>query len=84
MSRIGKTPISLPAGVEVKIDGLNVSVKGPKGQLERTFTGALTIREEDGKILVDRVEETRQARSLHGLTRSLISNMIEGVTNGFT
>ena len=84
MSRIGKNPISLPSGVEVKIDGLNVSVKGPKGQLERTFTGPLKIREEDGKILVEREVESREARSLHGLTRTLISNMIEGVTNGYS
>ena len=84
MSRIGKNPISLPSGVEVKIDGLKVSVKGPKGQLERTFTGPLKIREEEGKILVEREVESREARSLHGLTRSLISNMIEGVTNGYS
>ena len=84
MSRIGKNPISLPSGVEVKIDGLKVSVKGPKGQLDRTFTGPLKIREEDGKILVEREVESREARSLHGLTRSLISNMIEGVTNGYS
>lgn len=84
MSRIGKTPIAIPSGVEIKIDGLNVSVKGPKGQLERTFTGPLSVREADGQILVERSSDDRDARALHGLTRSLIANMIEGVTQGFT
>lgn len=84
MSRIGKTPVPVPAGVEIKIDGLNVSVKGPKGTLDRSFKGPLTIRQEGDEVIVDREVETREARALHGLTRSLISNMVVGVTEGYS
>lgn len=83
MSRIGKQPIPVPAGVEVKIDGSSVTVKGPKGELSQTFTDVLTITHEDGELLVARPDDSRTSRSLHGLTRSLLANMVEGVSAGF-
>ncbi len=84
MSRIGKMPIPVPAGVEVKIDGQVVEVKGPKGTLTHTVPSPITIVLEDGNIIVTRPDDERNSRSLHGLTRTLISNNIEGVTKGFT
>jgi large subunit ribosomal protein L6 len=84
VSRIGKQPIPVPSGVEVKIDGLTVSVKGPKGQLERTFSELLSIAMEDGAVVVSRPDDGREARSLHGLTRTLISNMVIGVSEGYS
>jgi large subunit ribosomal protein L6 len=84
MSRIGKMPIPVPAGVEVKIDGQVVEVKGPKGTLSHTVPSPITIVLEDGNIIVTRPDDERNSRSLHGLTRTLISNNIEGVTKGFT
>jgi large subunit ribosomal protein L6 len=84
MSRIGKMPIPVPAGVEVKIDGQAVEVKGPKGTLTHTVPSPITIVVEDGNIIVTRPDDERNSRSLHGLTRTLISNNIEGVTKGFT
>lgn len=84
MSRIGKQPIPVPAGVDVTIDGHRVRVKGPKGELDRTLHREMTIRREDGEILVERPSDTPQHRALHGLTRSLVANMVEGVTEGFT
>ena len=84
MSRIGKLPIPVPAGVEIKIDGQNVDVKGPKGTLSLTVTAPITISIEDGTLTVARPDDERNSRSLHGLTRTLIANNIEGVTNGFT
>ena len=84
MSRIGKQPIPVPSGVEVKIDGSTVSVKGPKGELSRTFSDVLTISMEDGAVLVTRPDDGREARSLHGLTRTLISNMVVGVSEGYS
>ncbi|MEY2815985.1 MAG: hypothetical protein RJA78_561 [Actinomycetota bacterium] len=84
MSRIGKMPIPVPAGVEVKIDGQVVEVKGPKGTLTHTVPTPITIVLEDGNIIVTRPDDERNSRSLHGLTRTLISNNIEGVTKGFT
>jgi len=84
MSRIGKMPIPVPAGVEVKIDGQIVEVKGPKGTLSHTVPSPITIVLEDGNIIVTRPDDERNSRSLHGLTRTLISNNIEGVTKGFT
>jgi large subunit ribosomal protein L6 len=84
MSRIGKMPISIPAGVEVKIDGNDVSVKGPKGQLALTVADPITVALEDGKVIVTRPDDERISRSLHGLTRTLISNQIIGVTEGYT
>lgn len=84
MSRIGKSPIEIPEGVEVKIDGNKVSVKGPKGSLTSAFSSEMDIQQEDGKIVVKRPSDRIEHRSLHGLTRSLIANMIEGVTKGFS
>ncbi len=84
MSRIGKLPIPVPTGVEIKIDGQNVDVKGPKGTLSLTVADPITISIEDGTITVARPDDERNSRSLHGLTRTLIANNIEGVTNGFT
>lgn len=84
MSRIGKLPVAIPAGVTVEIkDGNVVSVKGPKGTLERTFAPEITIKEENGHIVVTRPNDNKKEKSLHGLTRALIHNMVEGVTNGF-
>jgi large subunit ribosomal protein L6 len=84
MSRIGKQPIAVPAGVDVTIDGTTVTVKGPKGELTRSFSSLMTITREGEEILVTRPDDTREARSLHGLTRTLVANMVEGVSNGFT
>lgn len=84
MSRIGKQPIPLPKGVEVKITESNfVSVKGPKGQLEDQLPGDMIIKQEDGTLLVQRPSDQRKHRELHGLTRSLLANMVTGVTDGF-
>ncbi len=83
MSRIGKRPIAVPKGVEFKIDSNVVSVKGPKGSLQRTFSRDVNITSNDGVISVASVGNEKQFRALHGLTRTLISNMIEGVTNGY-
>jgi large subunit ribosomal protein L6 len=83
MSRIGKAPITVPGGVEVTIDGSRVRVKGPKGQLEHEIVGDVTV-ERDGDVLnVTRADDTRSNRSLHGLQRSLIANMVTGVSEGF-
>ena len=84
MSRIGKLPIPVPAGVEVKIDGQVVEVTGPKGSLSHTVPAPITVAIEDGTILVTRPDDERNSRSLHGLTRTLIANNITGVTVGFT
>ena len=84
MSRIGKMPIPVPAGVEVKINGSDVSVKGPKGQLELTVKSPITVALEDGNVVVTRPDDERVSRSLHGLTRTLISNQITGVTEGYS
>jgi large subunit ribosomal protein L6 len=83
MSRIGKTPIPVPSGVTVSLDGRSVSVTGPKGTLSRSIPGEITVRDDDGTLVVERPDDTRENRSLHGLTRSLIANMIIGVTEGF-
>ena len=84
MSRIGKKPITVPAGVDVKIDGATVTVKGPKGTLTNTFNADMIIKLEGTEIIVDRPSENKTHKSLHGLTRTLISNMVEGVTNGYS
>ncbi len=84
MSRIGKQPIPVPAGVDVKIDGHTVTVKGPKGELTRSFTDILTIKQEGEEIVVERPDDSREAKSMHGLTRTLISNMVVGVSEGFS
>ena len=83
MSRIGRKPIVIPAGVEVKIDGNNVTVKGPKGTLNSHINPTITAKGEHGEVVVTRPNDEKEARSLHGLTRTLISNMVEGVTNGY-
>ena len=84
MSRIGKLPIPVPAGVEVKIDGQNIEVKGPKGTLSHVVPAPITIVLEDNTITVTRPNDERLSRSLHGLTRTLIANNIHGVTQGFS
>ena len=84
MSRIGRLPIPVPAGVEVKIDGNNVEVKGPKGSLSLAVAAPITVAVEDGNVIVTRPDDARTSRSLHGLTRTLIANNIVGVTQGFT
>ena len=84
MSRIGKKPISVPAGVDVKIDGTTVTAKGPKGTLVETFNKDMIIKLEGSEVIVERPTEDKLHKSLHGLTRTLISNMIEGVTNGYS
>ncbi|MEF2656221.1 MAG: 50S ribosomal protein L6 [Eggerthellaceae bacterium] len=83
MSRIGKMPIAIPSGVDVAIDGHAVTVKGSKGELTRTFQDIISIKVEDGQVIVERPDDSREAKSLHGLTRTLIHNMIEGVSEGF-
>lgn len=83
MSRIGKKPIEIPAGVTVVKDGSTVTVKGPKGELTNTFNSDIQINIEDNVINVSRPSEAKEHRSLHGTTRSLLSNMVEGVSKGF-
>jgi large subunit ribosomal protein L6 len=83
MSRIGRLPITVPSGVEVKIDGSNVAVKGPKGELSHVVASPIEIALEEGTVTVTRPNDERESRSLHGLTRTLISNMIVGVTDGY-
>ena len=84
MSRIGKQPVSIPAGVEVKNENNLVTVKGPKGELTRQFSTELGIEVAEGVINVTRPSDDKRHRSLHGLTRTLIANMVEGVTNGYS
>jgi large subunit ribosomal protein L6 len=85
MSRIGKQPVPVPAGVDVSINGQNVSVKGPKGTLELAVAEPIKVaRDDDGAILVTRPDDERRSRSLHGLSRTLVSNLITGVTEGYT
>lgn len=83
MSRIGRLPITVPAGVDVKIDGSNVTVKGAKGTLTGTFNSNMTIALDGNVVTVTRPNDLKENRALHGLTRTLIANMIEGVSNGF-
>ncbi|MHB0914631.1 MAG: 50S ribosomal protein L6 [Thermoleophilia bacterium] len=84
MSRIGKEPINIPAGVEITIKGSDVSVKGPRGSLSGSYSPDMEIVREDDQVMVRRPTDRGEHRSLHGLTRTLIANMVEGVTNGFT
>jgi large subunit ribosomal protein L6 len=85
MSRIGKQPVPVPAGVDVTIDGQNVSVKGPKGTLGLAVAEPITVvRSDDGTILIGRPDDERRSRSLHGLSRTLVANLITGVTEGYT
>lgn len=83
MSRIGRQPVPVPSGVQVTIEGSRVSVKGPKGQLEQEFHPDIRVELENGHIRVSRPSDDKEHRALHGLTRSLVANMVEGVTNGF-
>ncbi|TPW13405.1 MAG: rplF, partial [Acidimicrobiaceae bacterium] len=83
MSRIGKAPITVPGGVDVSIAGGSVTVKGPRGTLSRTVPGAITVRHDEALLLVERPDDLRESRALHGLTRTLVNNMVVGVTDGF-
>ncbi len=83
MSRIGRKPIVIPTGVEVKVNGSEVTVKGPKGTLTETFHNRITVKVEGAEILVTRPSDEKEDRALHGLTRTLVSNMVIGVTEGF-
>mgnify|MGYP000406885801 CR=1 FL=1 len=84
MSRIGRLPIDIPAGVTVSVDGRQVTVKGPKGELSLVVAAPIEAKVEDGQVLVTRPDDERESRSLHGLTRSLINNQIVGVTQGYS
>lgn len=84
MSRIGRSPIAIPQGVEVVVSGAHVTVKGPKGTLERDVHPDMTVRLADGVLTVERPSDERLHRSLHGLTRSLLANMVQGVIDGFS
>jgi len=84
MSRIGKAPIPVPSGVDVTVADGRVTVKGPKGSLDRVIPGTITIRQEGDELLVERPDDERQSRAMHGLVRSLVNNMVVGVTDGFT
>ncbi len=84
MSRVGKQPVEIPAGVQVTIDGSTVTAKGSKGELTRTFPSMITIKQEGDEIIVTRPDDSREARSYHGLVRSLINNMVIGVSQGYS
>ena len=84
MSRIGKQPVAIPAGVTVQIDGRDVRVKGPKGEVGSRLPVEITARIDDGHVLVERSRDESRDRSMHGLARSLVANAVEGVTTGFT
>ncbi|MBF7095977.1 50S ribosomal protein L6 [Alkalibacter mobilis] len=83
MSRIGKMPVAIPAGVTVTVDGSNVTVKGPKGELTRNLHGDIKIEQIDGEIIVSRPSDKKEHRALHGLTRALVNNMVVGVSTGY-
>ena len=83
MSRIGRMPVTIPAGVKIKINGQEVTVEGSKGKLTREFHPDITVKQEEGKLIVTRSSDDRVQRSLHGLSRSLLANMVDGVTKGF-
>ena len=84
MSRIGRAPIVVPSGVTISIDGATVHVKGPKGELSHTVASPITVEQSDGTVTVNRPDDERASRSLHGLTRTLIANMVQGVTQGYS
>jgi large subunit ribosomal protein L6 len=84
MSRIGQAPVSVPSGVDISVEGTRVTVKGTKGQLSREFTDRVRFSIEDDVITVARGDDTRESRALHGLSRALLANMVEGVSEGFT
>ena len=83
MSRIGKLPIAVPSGVDIAIDGAHVTVKGPKGTLSHTVAAPITVEQGDGVLDVKRPDDERQSKALHGLTRTLVNNMVVGVTEGY-
>ena len=83
MSRIGKKPVPVPQGVTVAVDGTTVTVKGPKGELSRSFADGMKIRVDNDEVVIERPSEEKNVRALHGLTRALIANMVQGVTEGF-
>ena len=83
MSRIGKAPIPVPSAVDVTLAGQHITVKGPKGTLDRDIPGVITIRQEGDQLLVERPDDERENRAMHGLVRSLVNNMVVGVTDGF-
>ena len=84
MSRIGRSPIPLPGGVSVAVEADRVSVTGPQGSLARSLPGGITVRQANGALLVERPDDERRSRALHGLSRTLVANMVTGVTSGFT
>ncbi|MGH9030190.1 MAG: 50S ribosomal protein L6 [Acidimicrobiales bacterium] len=84
MSRVGKAPIDVPSGVTVTVQGERVTVAGPQGTLERALPDPIVVRQEDSRLLVERPDDERRNRALHGLTRSLVANMVTGVTAGYT
>ncbi|NBN89363.1 MAG: 50S ribosomal protein L6 [Actinobacteria bacterium] len=84
MSRIGKSPIAVPSGVDVTIVNGAITVKGPKGTLSRPIPGQISVRKDEAQLLVERPDDERDNRALHGLTRTLVANMVQGVTGGFT
>jgi large subunit ribosomal protein L6 len=83
MSRIGRAPVPVPDGVAVQINDGKITVKGPKGELSRSIPGAITVRQDEGQLLVERPDDERENRALHGLARALVNNMVVGVTEGF-
>lgn len=83
MSRIGKTPVSIPEGVDVAIDGQRVTVKGPKGEVSNVLPETVSVSIEDGEVKVERPSDSARDKAMHGLARSLVANMVEGVTEGF-
>jgi large subunit ribosomal protein L6 len=84
MSRIGKAPIPVPSGVDVSLAGRHITVRGPKGTLERDIPGVITVRQDGDVLVVERPDDERQNRAMHGLVRSLVNNMVQGVTQGFS
>lgn len=84
MSRIGKKPVTIPKGVTVTLDGSKISVKGPKGELSRSLPAAMLVSMKDNEVIVERPSEENEHKALHGLTRTLVANMVEGVTTGFS
>ena len=84
MSRIGKKPVTIPKGVTVTLDGSKITVKGPKGELSRSLPGAMLVSMKDNEVIVERPSDENEHKALHGLTRTLVANMVEGVTAGFS
>lgn len=84
MSRIGKNPVPIPDGVEVSIDGQRVTVKGPKGEVSNVLPEAVSVKVDDGQVTVERPSDSARDKAMHGLARSLVANMVEGVTDGFS